>query len=341
MIKAPYNFVPLAQKVVFPDWASRISIDHPFEDGISGTINIKYTAQTPVFIGNGKSENGNIDNYKAANGKYAIPGSSLRGMLRNVIEIASFGKFNRVSDAALSVRDLQNRSLYTEHLTEDRGGRTYESLSKSGWLVFENNAWVLYPVRFHRIEDSLLERRYHLESDILKKRTELDRRNRLLKGKTSIYFSVEDNETHVHHGGMRLVYSKVDVLKDTSFPGATHGFVVLTGQPGRIFSRRQNREMGKHLDFVFEDKGQTKIIVDYETILQFKQANSPNASDQKKGLNLPEKLNESQRNGYPGIPVFYLLNKEGKPDSLGLSMMYRLPYKNTLHNPCHRLPQCD
>ena len=93
MIKAPYNFVPLAQKVVFPEWASQISIDRPFEDGISGTIDVEYTSQTPVFIGNGKNkENGCADNYKAANGKYAIPGSTLRGMLRNVIEIASFGK---------------------------------------------------------------------------------------------------------------------------------------------------------------------------------------------------------------------------------------------------------
>lgn len=108
MIKAPYNFVPLAQKVVFPEWGSQISIDSPFEDGISGTISVRYTAQTPVFVGNGKNDNGNIDNYKAANGKFAIPGSSLRGMFRNVIEIASFGKFNRVSDAALSVRDLTN-----------------------------------------------------------------------------------------------------------------------------------------------------------------------------------------------------------------------------------------
>lgn len=333
MIKAPYNFVPLAQKVVFPDWASQISIDRPFEDGISGTIDVEYTSQTPVFVGNGKNkENGCSDNYKAANGKYAIPGSTLRGMLRNVIEIASFGKFNRVSDEALSVRDLQNRNLYTGHLTKDNGNRTYESLSKSGWLVFENNVWVLYPVKYHRVEDGLLEKKYHLESGVLKKRTELDRRNRLLGKNTSVYFSVESEKEHHHHGGMRLVYSKVDVLKDSSFPGAIQGFVVLTGQPGRIFSKRQNREMGKHLDFVFENKGSNKIIVDYETILQFKQANASKSSDQKKGLNLPKKLGESQRNGYPGIPVFYLPDACGKPESLGLSLMYRLPYKNSLHD---------
>ena len=328
MIKAPYNFVPLAQNVVFPEWASQVSIDKPFEDGISGTIDVKYTAQTPVFIGNGKTgDNGPIANYKSANGKYAIPGSSLRGMLRNVIEIASFGKFNRISNEALSVRDLQNRNLYTGHLTKDKGNRTYESLSKAGWLVFENDVWILYPVQFHRIEDNLLEDFYHLKSGILKKRTELDRRIRLLEGNMGVSFSLKPEKEHIHHGGMRLVYSKVDSLK-----GSKHGFVVLTGQPGRIFSEKQKREMGKHLDFIFEDKGNNKFNLDDAIIRQFKQANASKASDQKKGLNLPKKLSESQRNGYPGIPVFYLPDSEGKPDSLGLSLMYRLPYKNTLHD---------
>nr|MCR5290525.1 hypothetical protein [Treponema sp.] len=157
MIKAPYNFVPLAQKVVFPEWASNISIDRPFEDGISGTIDVKYTAKTPIFIGNGKKDNNDyLENYKAANGKYAIPGSSLRGMLRNVIEIASFGKFNRVSDAALSVRDLTNaaKELYRNHFTN-------KSI-KGGWLDFENDVWVVYPVSYYRAEDSDIENCYSL-----------------------------------------------------------------------------------------------------------------------------------------------------------------------------------
>ncbi|MBR6200382.1 MAG: TIGR03986 family CRISPR-associated RAMP protein [Spirochaetales bacterium] len=333
MIKAPYNFVPLSQEVVFPDWGSKISIDRPFEDGISGTIDVKYTAQTPVFIGNGKdNNNSSVKNYKSANGKYAIPGSSLRGMLRNIVEIISFGKLNRVSDAALSVRDLQNPQLYSSHLTIDRGNKRYEALSKAGWLVYENNEWVLYKVDYHRVEDSVLEQCYNLNSGILKKRNELDRRIGFIRGKTSVYFSVENIKEHRHHDGMTLIYSKVDNIKKQSFSSAKHGFVVLTGQPGRQYSKKYDREIGKHLDFVFEDKGTSKVTVDYSTILQFKQANTPKAADQKKGLDLTKKLKECITMGYPGIPVFYLPNKDGTPNSLGLSQMYRLPYKNSLHD---------
>lgn len=313
MIKAPYNFVPLAQKVVFPEWGSQISIDSPFEDGISGTINVRYTAQTPVFVGNGKNDNGNIDNYKAANGKFAIPGSSLRGMFRNVIEIASFGKFNRVSDAALSVRDLTNaaKKLYRSHFTN-------KSI-KGGWLIFENAGWVVYPVGYKRIEDSDIEKYYELESGALTKREDSnDRMKKLhndIRNKVAVFFSAGE--------------TKVSRIKETEYPSSEKGFIVLTGNPGGK----------KHLDFVFEDKGKQKITVDYATILQFKQTNAPKASDQKKGLDLAKKLNDCKTIGYPGIPVFYLPDSNGNPESLGLSMMYRLPYKNSLHDAVRNSPE--
>lgn len=303
MIKAPYNFVPLAQKVVFPEWASQISIDRPFEDGISGTINVTYTAQTPIFIGNGKKDNNPvIPNYKAANGKYAIPGSTLRGMLRNIIEIASFGKFNRVSNATLSVRDLSPtaKDLYRTHFTN-------KSVN-GGWLCFENSKWVLYPVNYHRVEDSDIESCYNLENRTLSGREESEKRIKHLKNEVKVFFSP---------GGKKV--SKITRIKNQL---SKAGYVVLTGNPGGK----------KHLDFIFEDKVIRKIEISYETILQFKQANDSKAADQKHGLELTKKLNDCENIGYPGIPVFYLPDLNGNPDSLGLSLMYRLPYKNSLHD---------
>lgn len=302
MIKAPYNFVPLAQKIIFPEWAENVSIDRPFQDGISGTIDVRYTAQTPLFIGNGKGENNTATaNYKSANGKYAIPGSSLRGMLRNVIEIASFGKFNRVSDAALSVRDLTPpaKRIYLSHFMN-------KSI-KGGWLVNENSEWVLYPVAYYRVEDTDVEKCYNLNPDSLSKREEFEQRVRHLNNDVRVFFAANAIVTRI---------------KKTEFPTSKKGYTVLTGNPGGK----------KHLDFVFEDKGKKRMVVDQATILQFKQANASKAADQKRGLDLTKKLSDCMKVKYPGIPVFYLPKADETPDSLGLSMMYRLPYKNTLHD---------
>jgi len=49
-VKAPYNFVPLNEKVFFPDWADLVSHDIPFKNGLSGKIELEITAETPIFI---------------------------------------------------------------------------------------------------------------------------------------------------------------------------------------------------------------------------------------------------------------------------------------------------
>ena len=67
-MKAPFNFVPLSDQVVFPDWADKISQDIPFEDGESGTIELKITAQSPIFVRNGHTQEDRetkSENYKS------------------------------------------------------------------------------------------------------------------------------------------------------------------------------------------------------------------------------------------------------------------------------------
>ena len=55
-IRAPFNFVPVSDKVFFPEWADQINHDIPFSDGLSGTINLKITAESPIFVRNGHTE---------------------------------------------------------------------------------------------------------------------------------------------------------------------------------------------------------------------------------------------------------------------------------------------
>lgn len=326
MIKAPYNFVPLAENLVFPEWASQISIDLPFEDGVSGTIKVKYTAQTPIFIGNSKENKDAavIPNYTSANGKYAIPGSSLRGMFRNVIEIISFGKFNRVSNSTLSVRDLQNNKLYTKYFTENEKG-VFKALSKAGWLKQDEKTgeWSLFPVEYHRVEDADLETLYRTNLRSPKP----EERLRRISHKVRVFFNAGPVQDHKHHfdqrtgKNLRLKYSKVEKINFTEFAGSKVGFTVLTGSCGR-----------KHLDFIFEDKKTTVIPVSQKIIKTFDDINMSNAANQKEGIEIRKKLSVYTKNGYPGIPVFYLNNKQGELDSIGLAQMFKLPYEYTLHD---------
>jgi hypothetical protein len=123
-IPSPYNFVPLSRHVFFPDWAAQVSQDVPFSDGISGWFEIEVEAMTPLFIRNGEKpatwtedhpedvkrlrehwlgfnaasasrrpEDGWIEFFRSPDEQFAIPGTSLKGVLRLTTEIASFSKF--------------------------------------------------------------------------------------------------------------------------------------------------------------------------------------------------------------------------------------------------------
>jgi len=108
MITAPFNFVPLSDKVFFPPWAEDVSHDIPFKDGESGEIDITITAKSPIFI----RDHENPEEFCSYDGEYYIPSTSVKGMIRSVLEIMSFGKLKldtKKHTKITSVRDMTNR----------------------------------------------------------------------------------------------------------------------------------------------------------------------------------------------------------------------------------------
>ena len=93
MITAPFNFVPLNKEVFYPSWSDEISFDKPLDESLSGEIEIKITALSPIFI----RDSQNKEKFCNYNGQFFIPGSSVRGMVRNVLEIMSFAKLKLFS----------------------------------------------------------------------------------------------------------------------------------------------------------------------------------------------------------------------------------------------------
>ena len=113
-IRAPFNFVPLSSNVYFPEWANQISQDIPFSDGMSGIIELKITAESPIFVRNGhtkKDAEDKDETYKSFSktddGRYFIPATSIKGAIRNVLEIMSFSKMSHIDNKRFSIRDLQ------------------------------------------------------------------------------------------------------------------------------------------------------------------------------------------------------------------------------------------
>ena len=150
-LTSPYNFVPLNSKVYIPDWYGLVSQDIPFEDGEDGYIELTWHNDSPLFIRNGSKELPNGKRNAEAmchNGRYFIPGSSIKGMLRNVLSILAFGK--------MEVKEQYNDRFFGHR--EIGSGQTdsgdyHQKMdnAKCGWLELDKQSrdsdehYLLYP----------------------------------------------------------------------------------------------------------------------------------------------------------------------------------------------------
>ena len=145
--RAPYNFVPLNAAVAFQSQAC--FFDKFFDNRYTGYLELEVTNLTPLFI---RQVSGKSDSYRYGENNYGIPGSSMRGMIRTICEIISFGRFGKINDTKLYYREMfGNSSLAQEYKNEldikyDRSQRVSTANAlKAGWLKVEDGAEYIYP----------------------------------------------------------------------------------------------------------------------------------------------------------------------------------------------------
>lgn len=356
---APYNFVPLSEKVWKPAWGPLVSQDAPFRDGLSGKLSIRITAETPLLVGGGKSRRNKVGQgvttvqfFKDSGGKFAIPGSSLKGLIRSVTEIASFSRFSFVDDRTLGVRELTSGvNFYTKKLTDQdseprhQGKKVVRSRSEAGFLYLEDGNWKLRPCRYGRIEHDDLDsfgiahpprvkfsesqgkRLFidpHTPEEFVKKYEQLSKKD-LAEGRIpslKFYFKFQ-----------KFTPSNATSAADEADKrGYIPGLVVVTGSISR-----------KHREFVFyHDKRSTggdAITVEKKAIDSFleihheqKSSNGPFAywwTRLRRGEIGPGSSNADL---LPGIPVFYLPSPDGRVTNLGLAQMFKMAYDYSIHD---------
>jgi len=326
MIKSPYNFVPLSDKIFFPDWADNISHDVPFSDGESGVIKVKMRAESPIFVRNG-SKKENETTFSNVNGKYFIPGTSVKGMIRSVLEIMSFGKMQQVDLWTPTYRDLSSGPT----------GNKYKGDMKNvqcGWLQSSPDSESGYEIidcgEPLRISHSVLDEKFpelHISFyDLFNKSG--NRNNRMdvnsntdksAKFKYDLFTDINLKQTcTVKKLKEKDNYKTAVLTKD----GSTTGTIVFTGQPGLRddFTRR-----GKHLEFVFIDSEESiRLKVSKEVLNNFHRAYYNGEKDESLDWKYwKEQLNS---NKCKRIPVFFKKSGE-KVLHFGLSYLYKLPYK--------------
>jgi CRISPR-associated protein (TIGR03986 family) len=307
-ITAPYRFVPLSSFVFLPNWADQASQDMPFADGVCGELRLKLTCHTPTCVGgkqDGSTSNapGKVHFFRDPDGNLAIPGSNIQGMLRNVLEIASFARFRQVEDQKLGVRDIsESNNFYTREMVKNP--------VHAGWLTFTDGNWKIQPCEFSRLyQGDLIAFRNVPKLDWIRLKKAKERYERI-----GICPEIQFNQEPMPKKAGQS-------LAKPSSSGSCHGWIVVTGQPGKNFEEPK----AKKYEFIFHDAKEECLTVCVDTMNGFRQIHENSEEWSFWQTKLQDKTLPM------GIPVFFH-QKGTEVTSLGLAMMYKLPYINSLHD---------
>ena len=343
-VHAPYGFVPVSGHVQAVQWADRVSQDVPFADGVCGHLAVRLEATTPLCVG-GEREGGVLLPYATPDGAHALPGTAVKGMLRNVLEIVTFGKLQLVDrERRFAVRDLNNAPLYRNRMTETvkAGGRdVYVPKARPGWLRATGDSWEIEPCEVSRAEqrdllDYLEARAGRTAAEVLwgcfTGRSSLVEKYAAWKGAEQPLDLAFDPGPEADHSMSRGSGHLRFCLAHNLGAGATAGTLVLTGQPSPNRRLVDGESRGKHREFVFHSAGGTRLVVAPNVRRDFELNHSASRGERHGGQEepLPEwgywrgRLKDGER-----VPVFYLA-EGGSVTSLGLTQMYRLAYRHTI-----------
>lgn len=140
--KAGYRFIPVSSRVVEPPLKlDQISHARPLPYGYCGTIEVTWTAETPICVGGAKP--GKIDGKEVVTpfklgDEYALPGASLKGMLRSIVEIITFSHLGQINS--------HHHFVFRDYQNDEYKNKVKSNKVKAGWLVYdrERKKWILY-----------------------------------------------------------------------------------------------------------------------------------------------------------------------------------------------------
>ena len=317
---APYNFVPLPERVVLAE--KLCDQDRYHTDRLSGRIDCRLTTASPLyvragwqpedFVAHGEKSFAELKDAPGQQERRAaffhhgdpqqrplIPGSSLRGMLRALVEIVGYGKIERVTKRGLVYRAVGDTTSlgdrYRDRFLLRRNDGSYQTIVQAGYMQRSGSDWQIMPAHaqdgftFARVEQTTIP-------------------NHGIRTGDKVFVEVDLPCVYTHaKGKVRLFYPKVRRFLTTPANGFREGVLVCTG----------SGVPRKHMEFVIypPDPQQSPISLPQTMIAEYREQLT---QDQKLLL------------GNDGVfqanhPVFYLVD-QGKVVFFGHAMMFRLPY---------------
>ncbi len=349
-IGAPYNFVPFYENPYQYPEKKLTAHNAAAEDLFTGEITYEVTAQTPVMI-----DDGTQHFYKDAKGRYAIPGSTMRGLIRNNVQVLGLcGYEDDIDDYALMYRNVAygaekkqyDNTLGAKQIQLSDGRKSY-GLGvlvnvRAGYVANENGTYVIYQTAVDSIKKEFEGMNYYVLSerkiihDYLKYGERFSYGFFLQKGRSILQHEFEefrqekDKNGRDHYKG-RANREYKPYYKQVSYEVAHEKDIVAVGYPGQykhegyaVSTGRMNEKKAVYI-VPWIDQNKDVIPIPEEDVRAFridlkKKENTLKQFGGRKYFDLPK---EGQKR-----PVFYI-QLDGRL-YFGFTPRLRLFYEHTV-----------
>ena len=176
-VGAPYNFVSFSNDVYEYQPEQLVSHGELSAELFTGEIEYELTAKTPIMVDDGSSHF-----HKNEYGKYSIPGSTMRGLIRNNVQILGLSSMaDDIDDYALMYRNVAKaknpdkaKKEQEEHYDNILGAKQMpvgdKSISvltnvKAGYIAKEGGKYVIYQTEIDSIKPEYKEMNYYILSE--------------------------------------------------------------------------------------------------------------------------------------------------------------------------------
>ncbi|MCI4626756.1 MAG: TIGR03986 family CRISPR-associated RAMP protein [Candidatus Magnetoovum sp. WYHC-5] len=292
--KAPYNFIPLNSKVITYD--APADFDKYQENKHSGYIMIDFITKTPFYIRGTADGEGKTCEFFAPGGIKKIPGSSIRGMVRTLVEIVSGGKFSFLE---------KDKRLYFRAVGESGSlGKYYRNLIKmssvyAGVIKNKDNKYIICPSnKFYKIRGQFIEKsfvvKYNSTNIVVEE----------FGFKEDIYFKEPKKNN--------LVFE----IRDSKHDNYIKGYLVASGNI-----------IGKNIQWIVGVPDTKHYLLIRDKVIKLYKSDN----NRKKEADLLKKLETHNR----GVPCFYI-KEGNEVRAFGHTPYFRIPYDCSIgeHVPC-------
>ena len=343
---APYRFVPYnPDAVVLAEPEALAPLNQPKPAGLCARITLEWTAETPLLIGEQEGQQPVVRPLSFGSENYVIPGSTLRGAIRSIAEIAGAARLSQVNKHRIfGLRDFTHKA----YAKKEGGVSGREGVSpegsvafavsradqvKAGWLQLApnrslphgvaservlanaadiNDIFIVQPAsNWHTIEADVIGANFSLDFSTLPSgKAPRDGKDFTMLGMDAKYASLGQWQRGAMDPTKGPPKRFARSLSNRRGPGQTDDRAVVPDSTGEIegylaFSGRS--PSGKRLEYVVEAPSAEAVPLKPQTMLRFRQLNSRAVDEalEPEG-NWQLVLQAFQKNRAVKIPVFYV-----------------------------------